>query len=551
MKHPFLHNLYAFAILLFLFMTGCRDHSPVATKLQQAETCMYESPDSALRLLESIPHPERLTGQAQADYALLMTQARSRCRITATSDSLIQVAVRYYQPSHDNARKAHSYLYLADVYMDMKKYTEAITPLKKAEEMLEDAAPYIQSLTYSKLGYLNRRSGNNQMAFGYYQKAKAINLSMNHQEWYISNLVNILNLPLQEVRDSVTVYIEELEEVLFTARPDLQAKAYNNIGIYYHDKERWGLAEQYYRKAIGISPSAPYRSYLNLARIYDAQGHPERADSLYQKALHSPVWATRAVIYKDLYSRSLAAGRHQEAIGYMNRYQAAADSFHTQQKSKEVMEIQLKYEHEVTARQKAETEARLYLFIIGTIVVFLLLAFVGYQCYLYIKGKQDEYLQKIQMQINKIQELDENGIRLAKEQEDLNHLLKESRILNEKFLKAKGEWTSIKDIHALGLYIRLRKDPTHYNPDTDHQALSHWLDIAANGFAEKFSAKHPILNQSESALCYLRKAGFSYPQIATMLHVKAESINRYIYRTCEDLSLSKSKTAFEEYINSF
>ena len=549
MKHLLLHIILS--LLVALPFAGCRDHSPVADKLQQAETCMNEYPDSALSLMKSIPHPERLTGQAQADYALLMTQARSRCRITATSDSLIQVAVRYYQPSHDNARKAHSYLYLADVYMDMEKYTEAITPLKKAEEMLEDAAPYIQSLTYSKLGYLNRRSGNNQMAFGYYQKAKAINLSMNHQEWYISNLVNILNLPLQEVRDSVTVYIEELEEVLFTARPDLQAKAYNNIGIYYHDKERWGLAEQYYRKAIGISPSAPYRSYLNLARIYDAQGHPERADSLYQKALHSPVWATRAVIYKDLYSRSLAAGRHQEAIGYMNRYQAAADSFHTQQKSKEMMKIQLKYEHEVTARQKAETEARLYLFIIGTIVVFLLLAFVGYRCYLYIKGKQGEYLQKIQMQINKIQELDENGIRLVKEQEDLNHLLKESRILNEKFLQAKGEWTSIKDIHALGLYIRLRKDPTHYNPDTDHQALSHWLDIAANGFAEKFSAKHPILNQSESALCYLRKAGFSYPQIATMLHVKAESINRYIYRTCQALSLSKSKTAFEEYINSF
>lgn len=550
MKRTFLHFLQLI-LLAICFITGCQGGKDTVSILEEAETLIYESPDSALRLLESIPHPERLQGKEQADYALLLTQARSRCRITATSDSLIRIATSHYQSSTDHARKATTLLYLADVYMDMKKYTEAITPLKKAEEMLEDAAPYIQSLTYSKLGYLNRRSGNNQMAFGYYQKAKAINLSMNHQEWYISNLVNILNLPLQEVRDSVTVYIEELEEVLFTARPDLQAKAYNNIGIYYHDKERWGLAEQYYRKAIGISPSAPYRSYLNLARIYDAQGHPERADSLYQKALHSPVWATRAVIYKDLYSRSLAAGRHQEAIGYMNRYQAAADSFHTQQKSKEVMEIQLKYEHEVTARQKAETEARLYLFIIGTIVVFLLLAFVGYQCYLYIKSKQDEYLQKIQMQINKIQELDENGIRLAKEQEDLNHLLKESRILNEKFLQAKGEWASIKDIHALGLYIRLRKDPTHYNPATDHQALSHWLDIAANGFAEKFSAKHPILNQSESALCYLRKAGFSYPQIATMLHVKAESINRYIYRTCEALSLSKSKTAFEEYINSF
>ena len=79
---------------------------------------MYPSPDSALQMLEAIPNPERLTGQTQADYALLLTQARSRCRITATSDSLIRIATDYYRHSDNHARKAASQLYLADVYMD-------------------------------------------------------------------------------------------------------------------------------------------------------------------------------------------------------------------------------------------------------------------------------------------------------------------------------------------------------------------------------------------------------------------------------------------------
>lgn len=35
-------------------------------------------PDSALLLLEQIPHPEELRGKQRADYALLLTQARDK-----------------------------------------------------------------------------------------------------------------------------------------------------------------------------------------------------------------------------------------------------------------------------------------------------------------------------------------------------------------------------------------------------------------------------------------------------------------------------------------
>ena len=121
MKHIVLTLLLCF---LTFYIAGCREGKDTAATLTEAEALMYTSPDSALQMLEAIPHPERLTGREQADYALLLTQARSRCRITANSDSLIRIATDYYQHSDNHARKAKAFLYLGDVYMDMQGPSE-------------------------------------------------------------------------------------------------------------------------------------------------------------------------------------------------------------------------------------------------------------------------------------------------------------------------------------------------------------------------------------------------------------------------------------------
>ena len=63
----------------------------------KVERYMDVYPDSALLLLEQIPHPEKLRGKQRADYALLLTQAQYRSNIVTTSDSLINIAVGYYQ----------------------------------------------------------------------------------------------------------------------------------------------------------------------------------------------------------------------------------------------------------------------------------------------------------------------------------------------------------------------------------------------------------------------------------------------------------------------
>ena len=538
---------YILCYLLAFSFTGCQDRKGTAPILKEAEALMYTRPDSALQILKTISQPEQLKGQEQADYALLLTQARSRNRITATSDSLIRIATDYFQDSNDNARKAKAFLYLGDVYMDMQNHVEAMKALKQAEEVLDDAEASVQSLIYSNLAYLNRESSNYELAWKYYQKALIIDKANGDTEWVVSNLINLLNLPLPALQDTLTNYIVQLEEVLLSATSDLQSKAYNNIGIYYRKKNLPGHAANYFRKAIHASVSVPYRAYLNLAQIYDEEGNTTRADSLYQMALQSPVWATKAYIYEVLYNRYLDAHRYQEATEYMKCYQLVTDSFYTQRQSQEIQELQTKYDFEVLAREKAETENRLLRITIGG----SLLLFLSILAVYYFKKKYTRQLQELENLIRQINELENK----EKEMEDLvntlNESLERSTVLSNEFLRVKGKWTDSEDILALGVYIRLKRDLSLYNPSSDLPLLGHWLDIVYNQFASRLTSEHRDLTVSELNICYLHRMGYSILEISQAMHVKTDSIKRYIYRACANMGIPQSREEFGKYISKF
>ena len=539
-------NILWFCLLVLPF-TGCREGKGTAATLMEAEALMYTLPDSALQILEAIPQPEQLTGQTQADYALLLTQARSRCRITATSDSLIRIATDYYRHSDDNAHKAKAFLYLGDVYMDMQNNVEAMKALKQAETMIEFCETNITPLIYSSLGYLNRRSANYELALVYYKKALNINLAHHYDEWSVGNLTNILNLPLPKVQDSASVYIKKLEDMLPNSRPDFQAKAYNNIGLYYEDMQQKELAVAYYQKAISTSTSVPYRAYSNLARIYDEQGYTTRADSLYQTALQTPVWATKARIYEALSKRYLDTENYLEAITALKHYQAATDSFYTHRQAQEIQELQAKYDYEVLAREKAETENHLYRIIFGGIGLFFAASVGAY--WLYTHRKKN--LKRIQEYIAEIELLAGERNKAEDEIQNLNQILSQGGALRDEVMQAKGKWTSLDDIRALGLYTRLCQNLQYYNPSSDYDALLHWVNITSNHFASRIMEKYPHLNSSDVTLCCLARMGYSNTQIAEILHVKPTSVSRYIYRTCAPLELPNSKESFLHFILSF
>ena len=570
--------LYTLMTCLCLLTSNCKQSHELTSVFTEAESLMYEHPDSALHILQAIPNPELLTGQAQADYALLLTQAKSRNRIYATSDSLIRIAVDYYQNRDEMGQKAKSLLYLADVYMDMERYADATLPLKQAEELMEHVPDrQMQTMIYSNLGFLNRKAGDYEQAFSYYKKALAINRAYQDSERIVSNLVNIMNLPIPEFADSAENYIHQLEQEVTSARPELQSKTYNNIGVYYLKQDLFKEAETFFKKAISVSKDIHYRSYLNLADIYNIQEKYKQADSLYQIALQSPIWETRALIYKNIYQRKLKLGQTQEAAQYMNQYIQAVDSFHTHRKSEEILQLQQQYDQTVILRQKDQIEIWLYRIVFSfTLLIGVLASFTWYQ-----KKKNKARLQDLQEQINKItslyqtskekiKDLDKKitnkesehektlakatnkNLELQAEITSLNQLLNQSNIINQNL-----QLSTLEDIQALEVYIRLLQVPESYHATNDFTHLQHWLNLAHNNFATRFNTQYSDLSPTELTLCYLQRIGYSLTQMSAAMGVKEDTIKRNIYRTSEHLKIEKDKEKIERtksfalFVNSF
>lgn len=109
-------------------------HDNTSELLELAETQIWEKPDSTLRILEQISSPENLKGKEQADYALLLAQAKYRCNIPVLSDSLINITIDYYKEKEDSNRKGTTYLYEEDVLNKLQlKYNTAATLRQNAE----------------------------------------------------------------------------------------------------------------------------------------------------------------------------------------------------------------------------------------------------------------------------------------------------------------------------------------------------------------------------------------------------------------------------------
>lgn len=116
-----------------------------------ADSLMRTDPDSALAIVGAIDR-DSLGGEGDRAYRdLLLTQARYRCYVTATSDSDINRALAYYRAhSGEQEKLTRAYIYKGAVMEELGHPDSAMLYYKQAEAT---AAPD----DYFNLGYSNMR----------------------------------------------------------------------------------------------------------------------------------------------------------------------------------------------------------------------------------------------------------------------------------------------------------------------------------------------------------------------------------------------------------
>ncbi len=138
---------------LMVMVTGCHRVPRYDNRLMAADSLMRSSPDSALAIINAV-NPDSLVTEGDCAYHdLLLTQARYRCYITATSDSAINRALGYYR-LHSNEREklTRAFIYKGAVMEELGHPDSAMFYYKHAEYAADTS-------DYFNLGYVNLRIG--------------------------------------------------------------------------------------------------------------------------------------------------------------------------------------------------------------------------------------------------------------------------------------------------------------------------------------------------------------------------------------------------------
>ena len=130
--------------LLAAIGTACWQLAHVRPRRQLlcAESLMQSRPDSALQALRQLRRPQRLMGENEALYALLMTQACYKNGLPVENDSLIRIATRHYATAGDPLRYAWSLFYEGQVARDTGDLRHALDCFQKAGGMASKCDDY-------------------------------------------------------------------------------------------------------------------------------------------------------------------------------------------------------------------------------------------------------------------------------------------------------------------------------------------------------------------------------------------------------------------------
>ncbi len=177
------------ALLLVALAAGCRP-SEAERALRSAEALMETRPDSALTLLEAIDG-SRLSGEPRARHALLLSQAYDKNYIDLTDDSLISIAVNFYDNSSDDYRRMLALHYKGTVNRNAGFYESALASALEAHDIalaLNDTLNLcrIESL----MANLYDKSDNIGEAIKWESSALNFAKTLNNKRWILNGYTN-------------------------------------------------------------------------------------------------------------------------------------------------------------------------------------------------------------------------------------------------------------------------------------------------------------------------------------------------------------------------
>lgn len=517
-------------------------------------------PDSALNLLKGIPEPEKLWGESQATYALLMTQAMDKNYMKFSSDSLIALALNYYTITQTSpVMYAKALFYHGRVMLELDKEEEALKFFLAAKDIYERTKDHkMLALIAEEVGMINRKQDLYDDALTNFREALTTYKQLKGSLSVISASLNIARVYLFKSEwDSCSLYYNNALEIAVQKNYLSEITILHELGILYRSMQNLSEAERYFLAAYEkeTDEEKKYMECLSLGYLYMQMGQTENARKYLMMSANSSKAYTQISAYDCLYFLEKDIDNFEEAIVYHELADSITNAMEELNSRELIASLQKKYENEKLRNDNLQMKVRYTNFILWGTIAFLFV--VACMCYYYYKNRNNKKkIAEIELQI---QENEEEIERYQQEIEDIqiskDQVLKENLVLEEnrtkvgelngkivlltmqnktlsEHLKALGGELNVgissgSFIHAFRLLLAIKEGTLRGKlSNEERQKLFSLFDLIYWNYVSRLLERAPTLTKHDLEICCFLKFGLSHEELSCIFHTTSDSVTR-------------------------
>jgi len=331
---------------------------------------MEERPDSALSLL-SVIDGIRLTDEAKARHALLLSQAYDKNYIDVTDDSLVSIAVNYYNATDNHRNKMLAKYYWAVVHMNQQDFYGALSEaldVEKIATQLGDSSYLARTKILIARAYLF--SYNLEGAEEYFNQSLRMFYALGRPDWVGLAFYNLANLEQYKRNFPKTLeHIDSVKKYMDSDADVIALEIFAHIGLEQYDK-----ADSVYTTRENIASKSPQLRAYHLLMQNRLNRAPDD-NSIYARLFENASHYDSIDIAFVANQFALLNGDYQNAWKFTELLRKEADNVISDLSTHSLYRLQIEYDkHE---KQKISTELHhKRLLTIFTIIIALLVCII-------------------------------------------------------------------------------------------------------------------------------------------------------------------------------
>lgn len=403
-------------------------------------------------------------------------------------------------------------------YFELNDHEKALEFYQQALEINERLDNKTSlAVIYNNLGLLQGDEGNFDLALEYHNKALKLRRELDYKIEIANSLNNIGRLHMQQGNNEIAIdYLNRALNVNNNEDRDLSSIIQENLTKLYIADEQYDQALVHAKETLALSEEYGTKlgekiAYELLAKIYENTGEYEKA--------------------------------------YLNQQKLTAvkDSILSAEKTRQISELQTKYEtaqkeKEIAVlEQENQKQAILRNVFLGGLILLGVIGFLVYN------------RQRLKIKKNRV-ELENNQLKKDQLESDLEfrnreltnhslHLVQK----NETMKELKETIAEIKQNGNWGKELQKLENTVNYslNLDEDWEQFQHYFEEVHSGFFDTLKREYPDLTPNELRLSALVKLNLSIKETATIMGITPNSVKTARYRLRKKLEMETKENLTE------